>query len=139
MTTHKINPPTSGVPVVTLCCGKSQQEVPASDIFTWGESSDCAAAVGLRGDELIAAANRLAITDRISSEPVVAMLTRVTGALEDEKRMRRMDTDHVRDLEEKIAAVDAGFQQLHFACSNPDHAEAYQSIAAALGYAQEES
>lgn len=58
----------------------------------------------------------------------------VTGALEDEQRMRRMDTDHVRDLEAKIAAADAGFQQLHWGCDNEDHRRAYDDLAKALGY-----
>lgn len=44
MTTHKIDPPTSGVPIITLCCNKAQHEVPSTDIFTWRKGgADCEA------------------------------------------------------------------------------------------------
>lgn len=37
---------------------------------------------------------------------------------------------------EKLEGVDGVFQQLHFACDNPDHASAYADLARALRYAQ---
>lgn len=44
MTTHLIDLPNSGVPVITKCCTKKAMEIPVGDSLTRGASANCGAA-----------------------------------------------------------------------------------------------